>query len=107
VGCGRMWIHLRPSRRFGLSKTECINHLLKLTANHHGQDPLDELYKEVLEGYFTHERSRLLFRSVVGQLIASVEPLSLRSLTTLRQHSPPIHYDASDAVYCSVALGHC
>jgi hypothetical protein len=32
VGGGRMRIHLRPSRRFGLSKTECINHLLKFTA---------------------------------------------------------------------------
>ncbi len=84
VACGYI---LNPPDFFGLSKTECINHLLKLTADRDGQDPLDELYKEVLEGYFTHEKSRLLFRSVVGQLITSIEPLSIRSLTTLRRHS--------------------
>ncbi len=78
---------LNPPDFFGLSKIQCINHLLKLTADRHRQDPLDKLYKEVLEGYFTHEKSRLLFRSVVGQLITSIEPLTIRSLTTLRQHA--------------------
>ena len=85
VACGYI---LDPPDSFGLSKIRCINHLLKLTVDRHGQDPLDELYKEVLEGYFTHEESRLLFRSVVGQLITSMEPLSIRSLTTLRRHAP-------------------
>ena len=84
VACGYI---LNPPDVFGLSKTQCINHLLKFTADRDGQDPLDELYKEILEGYFTHGNSRLLFRSVVGQLITSVEPLSIRSLTTLRRHS--------------------
>ncbi len=84
VACGFI---LDPPDVFGLSKTRCINHLLKFTADRDGQDPLDELYKEILEGYFTHENSRLLFRSVVGQLITSIEPLSIRSLTTLRRHS--------------------
>ncbi|KAI9437619.1 hypothetical protein H4582DRAFT_2151002 [Lactarius indigo] len=76
---------LNPPDVFGLSKTKCIKHLLKLTADRGGQDPLDELYKEVLEGYFTHENSRKLFRSVLGQVIASIEPLSIRSLTTLHK----------------------
>ncbi len=78
---------LNPPDFFGLSKIQCINYLLTLTADRHGQDPLDELYREVLEGYFTHEKSRLLVRSVMGQLITSIEPLTIRSLTTLRQHS--------------------
>jgi hypothetical protein len=95
VACGYI---LDPPDFFGLSQTECINHLLKLTADRHGQDPLDELYKEVLEGYFTHERSQLLFRSVIGQLIGSVEPLSLGSLTTLRQHAPSPLASSSNAV---------
>ncbi|KAH9010513.1 hypothetical protein EDB84DRAFT_1583688 [Lactarius hengduanensis] len=84
VACGYI---LNPPDVFGLSQINCINHLLKLTPDRGGQDPLDELYKEVLEGYFTHENSRLLFRSVVGQLIASFEPLSIRSLITLRHAS--------------------
>jgi hypothetical protein len=48
---------------------------------------LDELYKEVLEGYFEDQEARDLFRSVVGQLITSIEPLTIRSLITLRQHA--------------------
>ena len=75
---------LDPPECFGFSKKRCINHLLKLSTNRDRQDPLDDLYKEVLEGYFTRPETRLLFRSVVGQLIAAFEPLSIHSLTTLR-----------------------
>jgi len=78
---------LDPPGRFGYSKKKCINHLLKPDTNRDGQDPLDELYKDVLEGYFTDQEARLLFRSVVGQLITSIEPLSIRSLITLRRHA--------------------
>ncbi len=84
VACGYI---LKPPGSFGFSKKKCIKHLLRLSADYHGQDPLDELYKEVLEGYFIHQAARLLFRSVVGQLITTFEPLSIRSLTTLRQHT--------------------
>ena len=85
-----------PPGHFGYSKKRCINHLLKLSTNRNGQDPLDELYKEVLEGYFTDQEARLLFRSVVGQLITSIEPLSIRSLTTLRRHSDDDDDDDDD-----------
>ena len=64
-----------------------IDYLLKSTGVHHGQDPLTELYKGVLEEYFSDDEARDLFRSVVGQLLAAFEPLSIRSLTVLRQHS--------------------
>jgi hypothetical protein len=102
VACGYI---LDPPESFGFSQTECINHLLKLTADRHGQDPLDELYREVLEGYFTHERSQLLFRSAVGQLICSVEPLSLRSLITLRQHTPSSSASSNAVVVLLRRLG--
>jgi hypothetical protein len=48
---------------------------------------LDELYNDVLEAYFNEEGARDIFRSVVGQLITSIEPLTIRSLITLRQHA--------------------
>ena len=89
---------LEPPGRFGYSKKKCINHLLKPGANRDGQDPLDELYIEVLEGYFTDREARLLFCSVVGQLIASIEPLSIRSLTTLRRHADDLDDDDDDAI---------
>ena len=84
VACGYV---LKPPGSFSFSKKKCIEHLLRLSADYQRQDPLDELYKEVLEGYFIHQEARLLFRSVVGQLITAFEPLSIRSLTTLRHHA--------------------
>jgi hypothetical protein len=68
------------------NRTGRIEHLLKTTADHHGQDPLNKLYRGVLEEYFTDEEAQGLFCSVVGQLLAAFEPLSIRSLTTLRRH---------------------
>ncbi len=97
---------LDPPECFGFSKKKCINHLLRLTTDRDdGQDPLDELYKEVLEGYFTHPQARLLFRSVVGQLITVFEPLFIRSLTTLRGHGPNDDDDADSVVIMLRRLG--
>jgi hypothetical protein len=78
---------LDPPERFDYSEETCIKHLLEPSTNRRGQDLLDELYKEVLEGYFKDQEARDLFRSVVGQLITSIEPLTIRSLITLRQHA--------------------
>jgi hypothetical protein len=78
---------LDPPAPFGYSKERCTKHLLEPSTNRHGQDLLDGLYIEVLEGYFTCQEARILFRSVVGQLITSIEPLTLRSLIPLRQHA--------------------
>ena len=96
---------LDPPECFGFSKKECINHLLKLTTTRDGQDPLDELYKEVLGGYITHQKGRLLFRSVVGQLITAFEPLSTRSLTTLRGYASNDNDDADSVVTILRRLG--
>jgi len=87
-----------PPGRFGYSKKKCINHLLKVGTNHDGQDPLDDLYMEVLEGYFTDEEARVLFRSVVGQLITSIEPLSISSLNALRRYADDTDDTDDDAV---------
>ena len=77
---------LDPPACFRYSKENCIKHLLESSSNHHGQDLLDELYKEILEEYFKDQEARDLFRSVVGQLIISIEPLTIRSLIPLQQH---------------------
>jgi NACHT domain len=78
---------LRPPARFGYSKEKCIKHLLEPSTNRRGQGLLDELYKKVLEGYFNDQEARDLFRSVVGQLITSIEPLTIRLFIPLRQHA--------------------
>ena len=96
---------LDPPECFVFSKKACIEHLLRLTTDHDSQDPLDNLYKEVLEGYLTHPKTRLLFRSVVGQLIAAFEPLSICSLTTLRGHASNDADDADSVVTLLRRLG--
>ena len=78
---------LYPPERFDYDGETCIKYLSEPNSNRNGQDLLDELYKEVLEGYFK-DQERDLFRSVVGQLITSIEPLTIRSLITLRRHAP-------------------
>jgi hypothetical protein len=78
---------LDPPARFRYSMETCINYLLEPSTNRHGQDLLDELYKEVLEGYFKDREARDLFRSVVGLLITSIEPLTIRSLIPLQQRA--------------------
>jgi hypothetical protein len=78
---------LDPPERFDYSEETCIKHLLEPSTKRRGRDLLDDLYEEVLAGYFKDEEARDLFRSVVGQLIASIEPLTIRSLITLRQHA--------------------
>ncbi|KAF8815811.1 WD40 repeat-like protein [Phlegmacium glaucopus] len=85
VACG--YINYPPR---GLTKNDCIRALLKLSADHEelGQKlgPLYDLYKQVLEGYFESPIVRRRFQSVMGQLLAAFEPLSISSLTALRQY---------------------
>ncbi len=96
---------LDPPDCFGFSKKRCINYLLKPTTDRDRQDPLDDLYKEVLEGYITDRETRLLFRSVVGQLITAFEPLSIRSLTALRGYASNDNDDADNVVTMLRRLG--
>ena len=90
VACGYI-LEPKPVRR----RKGRIQHLLN-TAD--GQDPLTELYKEVLGEYFSDEEAQSLFCSVVGQLLAAFEPLSIRSLTTLRQHTSDDNDDDPNSV---------
>jgi hypothetical protein len=78
---------LDPSEDFDYDEETCIKHLLEPSTNPRGQDPLDRLYEEVLGGYFKGQEAQDLFRSVVGQLITSIEPLTIRTLISLRQHA--------------------
>ena len=73
----------------GYTQTDCIGALLERSRDPgvHGElNWLYQLYTEVLEGYFKDDYVKRRFRSVMGQLLAAFEPLSINSLTTLRQH---------------------
>ena len=86
----------------GYTQTDCIDALLKRSRDpgaHWELDWLYRLYTEVLEGYFKDDYVKHRFRSVMGQLLAAFEPLSIDSLTTLRQHiHKPDHHDSVVAI---------
>ncbi|KAF8812687.1 WD40 repeat-like protein [Phlegmacium glaucopus] len=85
VACG--YINDPPG---GLTKNDCIRALLKVSADHEELGLklglLYDLYKQVLEGYFESPIVKRRFQSVMGQLLAASEPLSIKSLTDLRQY---------------------
>ena len=92
VACGYI---LEP--KLVRSRQGRIEQLLSSTTG--GRDPLTELYKGVLEEYFSDEEAQGLFRSVLGQLLAAFEPLSIQSLMMLRRHtSIDDNDDNSDSV---------
>jgi NACHT domain len=91
VACG----FINGSDELGLSDNECVRRLL---GRLDGEGPLDKLYKEVLQEYFKRDEARDLFRSIMGQLFAAMEPLSINSLITLRRHAPTVHPEDSNLV---------
>jgi NACHT domain len=106
VACGLI---KKPPPSFGFSRKQVIQRLLGHSRGRDAQDPLDQLYREVLEGYFKPVAAQTLFRSVMGQLFAAMVPLSIRSLTILRQHAPkddPDDPDPEDADCVVEMLGH-
>jgi hypothetical protein len=70
---------LDPPACFSYSNSKCMNHLLEPNTNCHGQDLLDGLYKDVMEGYFTSQEARDLFCSTIRPVTTSIEPLTVRS----------------------------
>jgi NACHT domain len=94
VACG--FINSRDS--LGLSYNECVQRLLSPSRGRSGEGPLDDLYEEVLQAYFNSDEAQVLFRSIMGQLFAAIEPLSIDSLISLRQHAPFVHPEDSDQV---------
>jgi hypothetical protein len=87
-----------PPASFGFSKKEVVQRLLGHTRERDGQDPLDQIYEEVFEGYFEPPAAQALFRSVMGQLFAAIEPLTTSSLISLRRHAPEDDPEDSDRV---------
>ena len=79
VACG--YIERKPI----LNRKGRIQRLLGTGAD--GQDPLTELYKGVLGEYFSEDDAQGLFSPIVGQILATFEPLSIRSLIALQRHT--------------------
>ena len=85
----------------GNTQRDCIDALLERSQDPAARGELDwlyQLYTEVLDGYFKTDYVKRRFRSVVGQLLAAFEPLSICSLTALRQHirEPRVHRFAEE-----------
>jgi hypothetical protein len=48
---------------------------------------LDKLYEEILKEYLKSREAQGIFRSVMGQLLAAVQPFSIDSLITMRHYA--------------------
>jgi hypothetical protein len=82
----------------GLTKRKCICGLLAPSSDVERLDLLDNLYKQVLKGYFTTPAVRHQFQSTIGPLFAAFEPLSIISLTHLRQFAPVDDPDDEESI---------
>lgn len=80
---------LRGEGKGGLSIQKRFNRLMSLAPVYGELAPLDRLYAGVLSDVFdvNDEEVMSLFRSVMGQILAAVEPLGMDALNELRQHS--------------------
>jgi hypothetical protein len=92
VACG--FINSPASR--GLSMKKRVQRLLGHARGHHGEGLLDNLDEEVLKEYFKTHEAQILFRSIMGQLFAAIEHLSINSLIALRQYVPVDDPEESD-----------
>ncbi|KAI0261015.1 hypothetical protein BC834DRAFT_972973 [Gloeopeniophorella convolvens] len=74
VACGYI---RRPPR--GLTEGSCIRRLLNPSSEQKRMDPLDDLYRTILSSYFDLDdpEIRQRYQSVMGQLFALFEPLSI------------------------------
>ena len=84
----------------GLTKNDCIRGLLDRTEVGRKLDPLYDLYRQVLDGYFKADIVQHRFQSVMGQLLAAFEPLSILSLTALRRFA--LDRDDDDSIIAIV-----
>jgi hypothetical protein len=79
VACG----FINSPASLGLSYNECVQYLLGPSQGLSGEGPLDNLYEEVLQGYFNSDEAQVLLRSIMGQLFSAIEPLLISTLISL------------------------
>jgi AAA ATPase domain len=90
----------------GLTRKQCVQRLLGHSRGRHGEGLLDNLYEEVLKEYLKSNEAQTLFRTIMGQLFAAMEPLSIESLIALWRHAPVNDPEDSDPVLVPHILHH-
>lgn len=97
----------KPPR--GLTASRAFDILVNKKGKSRVQEKLDELYDTVLRTLFPdfekYEDIPIQFRFVMGQILASFEPLSQNSLIALGQHAPDAPQDELQEVVRSVVDG--
>jgi hypothetical protein len=97
------FINSRASR--GINMKKRVHRLLGHSQGHDRKGLLDGLYEEVLKEYFKSEEAQMLFRSIMGQLLTAIDPLSVEALTGLRRYAPLDDPEDSDPVLVLEILG--
>ncbi|KAF9034401.1 hypothetical protein BJ165DRAFT_1563806 [Panaeolus papilionaceus] len=89
-----------------LTEEDIIQQLLNLSSDSEKIEPLDQLYITVLEAYFSSfsdTRVKERFGSVLGQIFAAAEPLSMKTLIALCQNSPNVQSNQTKIVCNTVS----
>ncbi|GJJ09721.1 hypothetical protein Clacol_003945 [Clathrus columnatus] len=75
----------------GLTVTERYEDLVRTQHIRSIDDPLDAMYTQILSSLFDTDDSRVMarFRSIIGNIITSFEPLSLNTLVALHSDRAP------------------
>jgi len=78
--------HIRGQNRVGVSPMKRFKDLVA-GSSERGTPLLDKMYRDILADIMPEDDEALVaFRSVMGQIIASLEPLSLSALNAMRLH---------------------
>jgi AAA ATPase domain len=102
VACG----FINSPASLGLTMKRRVEQLLGHSRGRSGEGLLDSLYEEVLKEYFKTDETQALFRLIMGQLLAAIEPLSIESFIVLRRHTPLDDPEDSDPVPVLEILAH-
>jgi len=86
----------------GLDLNQCIQRVLRPQSGQQGVNPLDELYKTVLDRFdMGDDDVRKSFQCVMGLIVGAFEPLSVEALNLLRQHGL-LHGEEIQDVYVTI-----
>ncbi|EIM84651.1 WD40 repeat-like protein [Stereum hirsutum FP-91666 SS1] len=98
--------YLRGNNEIGLLLEERLDDILEVSPNLGDAAPLDRLYMNILHSLVPDDvRAMTRFKSVVGQVLACVEPVSIETLKDIRSQIPGIESSSKDVDAILPAMG--
>lgn len=92
--------YLKGASQNGLLLEDRLDDIIEASSNLSDVAPLDKLYMNILNSLFPSHDERVMerFKSVVGQLLACVQPVSIETLKHFRQQAQGVRQNYRDEV---------